>query len=428
MPQTREYVEKELKGIEFFGYNKVGDNTYPNLMAILTGSSADELFQSCIKTFKNRFDNCSFIWENFHQKGYATGFAEEMTKYGLFTYNKNGFNNVPVMHYWETFAIELESNLDAGKLYQKKCNNIRPSLEYHLDYTKRFITAYNKANIKYFGLFWESILTHDTLNYDKKFDEYYLKHLKELKENNFLNDTVMFFMSDHGIRFGKILETYQGRMEERLPFFYVILPDWFKEKYPEIIENLNNNSRSLTTPFDLHKTMQAIMDEDYSTDSEHERGISLFKNIPDNRTCESSGIPEHFCTCKPLVEISVANETVIKVTNSALQALNYLTKNETNCAVLNIDKIMSARVLDESFVEHKKRGILVKSRKIVYTVLFTTLPGNGLFDATVECTTCTDDFVVAGHISRLNLYGTQSWCVHDSILKLYCYCKSSSKQ
>jgi hypothetical protein len=45
-----------------------------------------------------------------------------------------------------------------------------------------------------------------------------------------LNKTVLIFLSDHGIRFGAIRKTSVGKLEERLPFMFLIFPDWFLKK------------------------------------------------------------------------------------------------------------------------------------------------------------------------------------------------------
>jgi hypothetical protein len=71
---------------------------------------------------------------------------------------------------------------------------------------------------------------------------------------------VVFFFSDHGIRFGKIRDTLIGKFEERLPFMHVILPPEMKTTYPEIVENLKSNAKKLTTNFDVYETLLDLMD------------------------------------------------------------------------------------------------------------------------------------------------------------------------
>jgi hypothetical protein len=54
------------------------------------------------------------------------------------------------------------------------------------------------------------------------------------------------YVFGHGIRFGAIRQTSVGKLEERLPFMFLIFPDWFIKKYPNIHRNLQVNSRRLT--------------------------------------------------------------------------------------------------------------------------------------------------------------------------------------
>ncbi|KFD44758.1 hypothetical protein M513_14366, partial [Trichuris suis] len=59
-----------------------------------------------------------------------------------------------------------------------------------------------------------------------------VEHLKFFQDNGFLNDTVFIVFSDHGARFSSLRRTKQGKLEERNPFVSIILPPWFKEKFP----------------------------------------------------------------------------------------------------------------------------------------------------------------------------------------------------
>lgn len=40
------------------------------------------------------------------------------------------------------------------------------------------------------------------------------------------------------------------------------------------------------------------------------RGISLFVEIPDERTCDSAGIESHWCTCYERLELSTSDHRV----------------------------------------------------------------------------------------------------------------------
>jgi membrane-anchored protein YejM (alkaline phosphatase superfamily) len=84
--------------------------------------------------------------------------------------------------------------------------------------------------------------------------------LTYLNENGHLNESVLIVMSDHGSRLDNIRGTPQGQLEDRMPFFYIVVPSWFKQKYPAAWRNLNDNSNRLTSPFDVHETLKNILD------------------------------------------------------------------------------------------------------------------------------------------------------------------------
>lgn len=60
-------------------------------------------------------------------------------------------------------------------------------------------------------------------------------------------------------RFATVRDTLQGKLEERLPFFSFVFPEWFKIKYSQEYQNFRENLQALTTPFDVHATLKDIL-------------------------------------------------------------------------------------------------------------------------------------------------------------------------
>lgn len=72
----------------------------------------------------------------------------------------------------------------------------------------------------------------------------------------------------------------QGKQEERLPFFSFTFPPWFKQVHPRAYANLVYNTKHLTTPFDIHQTLEKILDFDNPKEGEKlDRAISLFDKV-----------------------------------------------------------------------------------------------------------------------------------------------------
>jgi hypothetical protein len=164
-------------------------------------------------------------------------------------------------------------------------------LEYAKKVSERFIES------RWFGLFWSNSISHDILTMPHIGDKAFSSLISKLD----LNRTALVVLSDHGMRWGPIRDTYQGWLESCLPASFLYLPQWFETKFPEAVQNLKINGASrLTTPFDIHATLLDLIDPDSTLlkPTKTKRGTSLFSPIPQNRTCESASIPETFCTCQ----------------------------------------------------------------------------------------------------------------------------------
>jgi phosphoglycerol transferase MdoB-like AlkP superfamily enzyme len=110
---------------------------------------------------------------------------------------------------------------------------------------------------KYFAYISIADLTHDDFNTAGYLDEPTHKLMTKLFEENLVEDTVIFFFSDHGIRLGAITSTHSGSIEARLPFMFIHLPKGYMNEYRDI---LSVNQYRLTTPFDIHSTLLHILD------------------------------------------------------------------------------------------------------------------------------------------------------------------------
>ena len=174
-----------------------------------------------------------------------------------------------------------------------------------------------------FSFVFHSQYSHDSNNLLPYGDEELLDFLQLMFQRGYFDNTMFVLMSDHGARFSSLRKTYQGKLEERLPFIAIRMPKKFQEKYPQLMRNLRLNSHRLTTPFDLHETFEHLF-EFHSADpyqSTSSRSYSLFQLIPENRTCLQAEIEEHWCACLHWNDVST-NETMIR--NFGQQAVDYL--------------------------------------------------------------------------------------------------------
>jgi membrane-anchored protein YejM (alkaline phosphatase superfamily) len=92
----------------------------------------------------------------------------------------------------------------------------------------------------FFALNWLTELAHDWLSQVSSADND-INKLLQMKETQ-LQDTFLFMFSDHGHRFDPIRQTMIGRIEERMPFFSIHVPQKLLRQFPELSEVLEWNS------------------------------------------------------------------------------------------------------------------------------------------------------------------------------------------
>lgn len=423
LKRTRQFLTQALGSVEYYGYNKVADNTFVNIVPLLADKFIAEVpFDET--TMRDRFlDDIGFLWKNFSSAGYTTLLAEDAPDIGTFNYLKAGFRQPPTDYYLRPFSLAMQRDKSIRNT-NGYCVVDRPETRIVLDYMYDFL--FQNRNKPVFAYAFLSKISHDYINEVGKSDYLYLKFFQKLREKNLLENTILFFFSDHGIRFGGLRNTYIGKMEERLPMMIIYLPPSFKSSYPQATRNIQLNARRLTTPFDIYYTLRDILSENFeeSADRPHsERGFSLFTEVSTNRTCESAAIAPHWCTCQSQVELFV-NETIVN--RIAMFAVDHINRiiNNTVCAVLELKAINRAwrSVMNAAVLKHN-HNLLDKEQSVTdYQVMLTSMPGDGQFEATVRHVESNDLLILTGDISRINLYGDQSYCVHDTKLKKYCYC------
>lgn len=422
MPKTVKLLD-ELDFIEYKGYNKVEDNTFPNLMAVLTGSNYTRIVDYC-SPYSGHVNECDFIWKEFKKAGYITAYAEDETVINTFNYLKEGFSEQPTDFFYMPYMLAAESISKSMVDHRTYCAGPETSIERILNVITDFSTSL-KAYPK-FGLFWSSSASHDYLNSPSRFDEIYTEFFRELHLSGVMNNTIVIFFSDHGLRFGNILLTRSGWLEERLPFLYISLPPSFRKTYPEKYENVKTNALRLTSPYDLHLMLKDVLY--IFTELTKLNGSdacpackSLFAKNDEIRSCEEAGIPMHYCTCTGYKYFDPTNILSKNAVSYILDTLNNRTLNSdvaaSRCTLLKVNEIVSASISQSDEQWYKNDTYLL--------VVFKTIPET-ILQATVNVTYVPDGrtkFELQGGISRLDFYKFTSQCINAGAFKIYCYCR-----
>ena len=264
--------------------------------------------------------------------------------------------------------------------------------------------------------------------------------VKFLHEGNYLNNTLLILMGDHGARYANFRSTYSGKMEERLPYFGFLFPPWFEEKYPQAIKNLRTNTQRLTTPFDLYETFKDFLHFDGAgVGNVKKRGISLFKEIPLSRSCKDADIAPHWCACLDWKDMSPNDASVKEALQAALDTINgYTALYRADCALLSVQTVTTSSRLEANekllkFIGTDRNGDMVfKKEKIRNTIVFyqlsfTTRPGGASFEVTVTHNTVTKQFFLSEtEIGRINFNGNNPACTQEKTRQIhaYCHCKN----
>uniref|UniRef100_A0A1B6C5Q2 Uncharacterized protein n=1 Tax=Clastoptera arizonana TaxID=38151 RepID=A0A1B6C5Q2_9HEMI len=414
MPRTVLFL-KSQGWVDLRGYNKMEDNTCPNFLAILTGLSPKEIRKYCFPKNNETFDKAPFIWKDFSDQGYITAYAEDEQWIGTFNYHKRGFVKPPTDYYLRHFMLAGEKNMKIKKVDGLKyCLGPTSSSDHILRYAFDFCNLFK--NNSFFGLFWMNSFSHNNLNTASSMDLRILQFFEKITESGALDNTFVVFLSDHGMRFGPIRETYVGWMEERLPFIYLWIPQWYKDKYPHNFSNLINSGGKLTSPYDLHLTLRHILNNSTKQLDYCPKCMSLFRNVPWNRSCKDVGVTEHWCTCTEYKKLPIdspvtkpLSEFIITTINVLLANSKNVVANNSKCATLSIHRILSIKIKAQEFQNDYND----------YKLIFETSPGDALFEASIREGS---KFTLLDAISRINFYDSQSKCVSDAIMKKYCFC------
>ncbi|XP_017083069.2 uncharacterized protein LOC108115944 [Drosophila eugracilis] len=436
MPKVYSFLTK-TGWYELQGYNKVGDNTFPNLLAILTGYDQEKSLKNvCDWHKKGCLDQMPFIWKYFRNASYLTAYAEDETGIGTFNYFKPGFTEQPTDYYLRPFQKAFESNMNTWKCddcSMRYCIGRRITSSYVYDMATEFSRRFVEER-PIWGLFWSNSFSHDSFQMPSKMEDYVLQYLLDFEADGAFEQSIMIFLSDHGSRYGRIMSLPSGFLEERLPTMFIYLPPWFRDQYPDYVNALKLNQNRLTSNYDLHNTLKHIIEMGGTPDgltlpkaADCPKCQSIFHPIDESRTCEDAGIPEHYCTCVPYKRLDSSwSESIAAMVIGRIN--EYLAGRNLSdiCSKLTLSYVHKTEIkidLDKNF--HDDVPFLEEA---TYRTMFKVKQNSADFRATVLFNNVTNSVEVAvPTISRLDSYEKVSTCVNDKTDKMYCICKSDLK-
>ncbi|XP_022213885.2 uncharacterized protein LOC111068599 [Drosophila obscura] len=419
---------------ELQGYNKIGDNTFPNLMAILAGYSPESAKENvCDWKTSGCLDEIPFIWKYFKNASYLTAYAEDETWINTFSYLMPGFKEQPTDYYLRPLQKAVEAEMDTWKCADcslRYCIGRRETSSYAYDMCKEFARRYVDEQ-PIWGLFWSNSFSHDSYRMPSKMEDYVLQYMLDFEADGVFEQSIVIFLSDHGSRYGDIMYLESGFLESRLPAMFIYLPPWFRAHYPEYARALELNRNRLTSNYDLHNTLKHIIElgDGRPLPKSHDcpKCQSLFYPMDEQRTCEDAGIPEHYCTCVPYKRLS--GDWPRRIASRVIDRINeYLSGRNLSaiCANLSLSYVHETEIkipLHQNFHDSQL------AETAVYRTMFKVKQNSADFRATVVFNNITEAVEVeVTSISRLDSYEGDSTCIDDKTDKLYCICLSNLKE
>uniref|UniRef100_A0A7E4VUU7 Sulfatase N-terminal domain-containing protein n=1 Tax=Panagrellus redivivus TaxID=6233 RepID=A0A7E4VUU7_PANRE len=426
MPKTRHYLLEHFEAVQFPHLNKVGINSRPNGFALLMGKIVHNSKKSpvsrgysseCHNICCYPLDNGEFIGHQYREANYTTLMSEDYID-PIFAAGKcRGFNYTPVDHYMRPYQLRVDhQNYTSYKLRQDIYNGMCrdsyvPQIEYLQDLLDKF------PDKPKFTITWMTHLAHNDNNMLFHTDEHFYNFFK--RNSKKLANSYLFIMADHGIRYGITRFTAAGEREDNNPFFIMSLPASLRGN-DEFRNVVRNNSRQLISQYDVYATLVDIVTPFRPQNSSQRvlHGASLFKPLPQPRSCDRLKIPFEYCTCDyPTTKLPddiapgrEAGDALVKAMNDVISTTMDL---KDICETLTLSQ---APVSVESF---ETPGDLA-----IFKVIYKVSPGEGHFVGHVSHNSATGEItVLSSRLPRLDAYAVTAHCAPRSEFAAYCYCR-----
>ena len=317
MKKTSKFIEKFMKYNNNLGFNSYQFMKY-QAFAHWTTPNIIPMFYSS----RNRRGSKHNIVSFFKEQGYVTGSSGNLcTKEPCELCEKDYVdNNLDYDDYdHENIGMFCDPNYSSedspypifsgpyGIL--RKCLYGKDTFKYLLEYGKQFWETY-LDNKKFLRLMFQD--GHEfTGQVVKYIDEYLYDFMEDLYQKNELNDTAIFFLSDHGNSYFNyvyyfIFKSDDSLIERAYAALFIILPNNKKNNNnisEEYHNNIYENQQILISPYDIHNTLIHIALgnkslNNFEVHSIHGRSLlSLFDGK--SRNCNTwKNIVEGECLCK----------------------------------------------------------------------------------------------------------------------------------
>ena len=295
-------TEKKFTAFQFFKYNTLKSLTIPNIIPMFYGVNLNE-------------PNGENIVKYFKEQGFVTGHTGTTCGKEIFSVNSMIQSKDLDLNNWdhENIAMFCDENFfnSSYTLYKgvvsvlKRCLYGKYAFEYMIEYAKQFWNLY-PDNKKFFRIHFNE--GHEsTMELVKYMADPFFDFVKYFFDNNLLNDTFIFILSDHGNHLPgpwAILRPQDYVIESTLGTLFFIVPNNKKLYKNGLYDIIHKNQQTFVTPYDIHNTLVHLAYGNNNVTRRYsKRGSSLLTNIePMERYCENPkldlNISKKDCKCK----------------------------------------------------------------------------------------------------------------------------------
>ncbi len=403
-----------LKNMDVYhmrGMNCNGDGTLKTMVPLLTGFDDENHKALGHSGWRGSpggaLDSWPWLFPEMHSRGYVTSWQMDSCM-DIWTLNLKGFDNPP----WDL----PKQGILCGGGTECGSSSSKFSHEHVFDFMRSMLHQYVPQKV---GAF---VITHlmdgheGSLAQIGKIDVG-LPGMVRWVDEHFGNNTMIAIGGDHGPRYGAYRQTLDGKLEERLPTLTYLMPKKFAQRYPKLAANMRTNQRRLATPFDLHQTLRHIMVlHDTVDDAEklvfkegtkpiplkENGGQSLLFKVPPPRTCDSAGVPSHWCSCMEWNEVDISengDQELLDVLQGAVASfVNREVSNGTGpCSLLSPKKGGLMSIYKQDLGDRMKKYKIDAAERhrwssdtalksVTYVVQTKLFPGGGVFEVRIRST------------------------------------------
>lgn len=341
LPLTTEWLRSlsnatsgQFRAFEFPRFHSVGGGTIRNTVPAHTGVLLSDILAS-----KPMWEE--WIDVDLKALGYMTTFADAWCAKALTwpKFKPAGNSNHPA-HYWtkrlydipfpshmmcsgdanelprvcaRTPGGECAPNTEGKSLGHLACTSGRSTNSQAVQFTKDVHEVW--PNVPHWTYLHDMDLHKDKHPIAEDYDVSKRESLQTLLDQGLLDDTVLFYWSDHGHHMGPWLTSDTGAAEFKQPVLYVVVSQDVLDRIPGMEAALEANTQALVSPLDIYHTIRHFamgyleykQSPGWSQPSIVYKGHSLGDHLAPNRTCEDAGVPIEECICGTPQYVTVPN-------------------------------------------------------------------------------------------------------------------------